>query len=94
MIDNYLSPGSIRDRAVKKRYPHDQVYLDFMQVYVAATCKVFKALQEAGVEFNGFDAATYLASFTTKLAVDRSQLEFRRLWFMGLCPLSLIPIPA
>jgi hypothetical protein len=65
-----------------------------MPIYVAATCRVFKALQEAGVEFTGFDAGAYLAPFTTELAVDLSQLEFRRLWLRGFGPLDLVPISA
>lgn len=94
VINDHLNLGSIRAQALKNRYPRDQVYLDLMPVYVAATCKVFKALKKAGIEFIGFDAKTYFTPFTTELAVDLSHVDFSRLRLRGLGPLDLVPVPA
>lgn len=92
-INSQLNLSKIRDRAVRDRYPTDQVYLDLMPIYVSALCKVFKALRELGVGFNGFDANAYLPPFTSELAVDLNSVEFSRLWLRGFGPIDLVPIP-
>ena len=93
LINTQLSLPKIRERAVKDRYPNDQVYLDLMPVYVSAVCKIFKAMQACGVEFKGFDAKTYATPFTAELAVDLSQMEFERLWLRGYGALDFVPVP-
>jgi hypothetical protein len=93
VVNAQLGLPRIRDRAVQDRYPSDQVYLDLMPVYVSAVCKIFKAMKAAGVEFKGFDAKAYATPFTTELAVDLSEMEFKRLWLRGYGVLDLVPFP-
>lgn len=93
LIDEGLALPSIRERALRERYPSDQVYLDLLPVFVSSVCKVFKAMKAANIGFIGFDAATYLEPFTSELDVDLSRLEFKRLWLRGFGDLDLIPIP-
>ncbi|MBY5831088.1 hypothetical protein ELH48_08210 [Rhizobium ruizarguesonis] len=92
LINKPLSLQIIRTRASQERYPVDQVYLDLMPIFVSAVCKVFKAMEKAGIGFKGFDALTYATPFTSELEVDLNHLDFKRLWLRGYGPLDLIPI--
>lgn len=93
VIDSQLGLPEIRTFRSQHRYPDDQVYLDLMPIFVSATCKVFKALKAEGIKFNGFDASTYLAPFTSELDIDLSSPQFSQLRLRGFGPLDLIPIP-
>lgn len=93
LINKQLSLQIIRTRASQERYPGDQVYLDLMPIFVSAVCKIFKAMEKAGIGFKGFDASTFATPFTSELAVDLNHLNFKRLWLRGYGPLDLIPIP-
>lgn len=72
-----LSFGKIYEVGLRDRFPTNQVYLDMIPVFVSGVCRIFKALHASGIEFRGFDAATYLAPFTTEIEVDLSTLVYR-----------------
>ncbi|MDH7801663.1 MULTISPECIES: hypothetical protein [unclassified Rhizobium] len=93
LISEGLALPNIRKRAMRERYPSDQVYLDLMPVFVSSVCKVFKAMKAAKIGFIGFDAATYLEPFTSEIEVDLTGHQFKRLWLRGFGDLDLIPIP-
>ncbi|WP_421567068.1 hypothetical protein [Ochrobactrum sp. EDr1-4] len=93
LINDGLALPSVRERALRERYPSDQVYIDLMPVFVSSVCKVFKAMKAANIGFIGSDAATYLEPFTSELNVDLASLKFKRLWLRGFGDIDLIPIP-
>lgn len=93
VIDSQLGLPEIRALHSHHRYPDDQVYLDLMPIFVSATCKVFKALKAGGIDFNGFDASTYLIPFMSELDIDLSSKKFSQLRLRGFGPLDLIPTP-
>ncbi|AJR23045.1 hypothetical protein TZ53_03970 [Sphingobium sp. YBL2] len=64
------------------------------RLFVSATCKVFKAMEGAGIAFKGFDARTYRTPFTSELAIDLDRHEFSQLILRGWGQLDLIPVPA
>lgn len=93
VIDTQLGLPGIRAFRAQHRYPEDQAYLDLMPIFVSATCKVFKALKAEGINFNDFDASTYLVPFTSELDIDLSSPQYSQLRLRGFGPLDLIPIP-
>lgn len=92
IINDQLCLEAIRERALRDRYPADQVYLDLMPIFVSAVCRIFRAAKDAGLEFKGFDAQTYEQPFVTEIEVDLSDIDFKRLWLRGNGPLDLIPV--
>ncbi|MGB2784794.1 hypothetical protein [Psychrobacter sp.] len=62
--------------AEDRRYPIKQIYVNLIPVYISAVCKVFKALNDKGIEFIGFDANVYKEPFTNELKVDFSSIEY------------------
>lgn len=93
VIDAQLGLPEIRTIRSQHRYPDDQVYLDLVPIFVSATCKVFKVLKAEGINFNCFDASTYLVPFTSELDIDLSSPQFWQLRLRGFGPLDLILIP-
>lgn len=77
LIEHDLALAAVRSRAALDRFPEGQVYLDLMPVFIAAVCRVFKALKLAGVTFKGDDAQTYMTSFTSEIEVDLKAPTFR-----------------
>ncbi len=77
VIDSGLALPLVRQHGALERYPEDQVYLDLMPIFISAVCRVFRALNAAGVMFKGDDAQTYLAPFTTEIDVDLQAPGFR-----------------
>ncbi len=93
VIDSQLRLPEIRAFRSQHRYPDDQAYLDLMPIFVSATYRVFTALNAEGINFDGFDASTYLVPFTSELDIDLSNRRFSQLRLRGFGPLDLIPIP-
>lgn len=93
LIDSQLGLPAIRKFRSQHRYPDDQTYLDLVPICVSAICRVFKAMNAAGINFRDFDASTYVGPFTTEIAVDLSSQDFKQLRLRGWGPLDLIPIP-
>jgi len=93
LIDSQLGLPAIREFRSRHRYPDDQTYLDLVPICVSAICKVFKAMNAGGISFKDFDANTYLAPFTTEIAIDLSRQDLKQLRLRGWGPLDLIPIP-
>lgn len=79
LLESGLFLQHIWDIARRKRYPDKQVYLDVMPIFISAVARTFIALEEAGVQFKGFDAATYQKPFTSELQIDLKSLEFSSL---------------
>lgn len=75
-LNNDLHFTDIREKADSEHYPIKQVYINVMPIFISATCRVFKALKEKGVEFIGFDAKAYEAPFTSELEVDFSKVIY------------------
>lgn len=69
-IDSELSFSEIRKYAVSERYPINQVYINVMPIFISATCRVFSALKNGGLQFVGFDAKAYKEPFANELEVD------------------------
>ncbi|MER8481362.1 hypothetical protein [Mesorhizobium sp. M1322] len=76
LINSHLRLPVIRRFGSEHRYPEDQTYLDLTPIFVSAISKVFKAMKAADINFNEFDAQTYLAPFTSELEIAR-QLELQ-----------------
>ncbi|WP_421387697.1 hypothetical protein [Agrobacterium tumefaciens] len=93
VIDAQLGLPEIRAFRSQHSYPDDQAYLDLMPIFVSATCKVFKVLKAERINFNGFDAGTYLVPFTSELDIDLSSPRFSQLRPRGFGALDLIPFP-
>lgn len=93
LIDSQLGLSAIREFRSRQRYPDDQAYLDLGPIFVSAICRVFKAMNAAGIHFKNFDASTYVVPFTTEILVDLSSQDFKQLRLRGWGPLDLIPIP-
>lgn len=72
-INSDLFFSEITRYAESERYPLKQVYINTIPIFVSATCRVFRALKDAGVEFKGFDANAYKESFTNELNVNFSK---------------------
>jgi hypothetical protein len=70
MIEHQLSLDVIRLKGSSQRFPDDQIYLDMMPIFTSAVCRVFKAMNSAGVVFKGFDAKTYMEPFISEIEVD------------------------
>lgn len=93
LMNSQLGLPAIRKFRSQHRYPDDQTYLDLVPICVSAICRVFKAMNAAGINFRDFDASTYVGPFTTEIAVDLSSQDFKQLRLRGWGPLDLIPIP-
>ncbi|MCI4591242.1 hypothetical protein MOK15_14220 [Sphingobium sp. BYY-5] len=93
LIDQQLGLPAIREFRSRHGFPVNQTYIDLMPIFVSATCKVFKAMEAAGIAFKGFDARTYRTPFTSELAIDLNKHEFSQLILRGWGPLDLIPVP-
>lgn len=93
LIDTQMGLSAIREFRSRHRYPDDQTYLDLGPIFVSAICKVFKAMNAAGINFRDFDASTYVIPFTTEIEIDLSRQDFMQLRLRGWGPLDLIPIP-
>lgn len=72
-INSGLFFSEINKYAESERYPINQVYVNAIPIFVSATCRVFRALNDAGVEFKGFDAKAYKEPFINELDVDFSK---------------------
>lgn len=83
MIEDQLGLDVIRLRGSSQRFPDDQIYLDMMSIFTSAVCRVFKAMNSAGVVFKGFDAKTYMEPFTSEIDVDLSHPIFKVLRIEG-----------
>lgn len=79
LVRDELGFDAIRQVSAAERYPDDQVYLDMMPVFVSAVARVFKALDEIGANFKGFDAETYKKPFTSELEVDLKSINYQPL---------------
>ena len=75
-LENILSFGELKRYATSERYPLKQVYINIIPIYISAAVKVFKALNDKGVNFIGFDANAYKEAFTNELAVDLSSFNY------------------
>lgn len=75
-LENDLSFGELKKYAQGERYPLKQVYVNIIPIYISAAVKVFKALNDQGVKFVGFDANAYKEAFTNELAVDLGTFEY------------------
>ncbi|UGA56941.1 hypothetical protein [Vibrio sp. VB16] len=71
-----LNFGELKKYAKSERYPLKQVYINIIPIYISAAVKVFKALNDKGVKFVGFDANAYKESFTNELEVDLSSFNY------------------
>ena len=71
--------SDIQQLAKSERYPLNQVYINIMPIFISATCRVFKALKQNGVQFSGFDSQVYEQPFTSELEVDFSKLTYKSL---------------
>jgi hypothetical protein len=87
LIERELSFGAIREQAQAERYPVKQVYVDIVPVSISAIVRVFTAMRQLGVNFNGFDANAYKAPFTDELKVDLSTVSFKAFKMHSLAPL-------
>jgi hypothetical protein len=76
MIEEQLSFAAVYEFAGIERYPHDQVYLDIVPIFISAVVRVFVALKSAGIEFKGFDAETYFTFFTSGIEIDLARPKF------------------
>lgn len=75
-IKSELNFNLITNYAKEGRYPMKQIYINLIPIYISAVCKVFKALDDKGVEFIGFDANAYKELFTNELNVDFSSIDY------------------
>ncbi|MBS0043822.1 hypothetical protein KFE26_16185 [Shewanella sp. M16] len=75
-LENDLSFGALKKYSNSERYPLKHVYINIIPIYISATVKVFKALNEKGVKFVGFDANAYKEAFTNELAVDLGSFNY------------------
>ena len=89
-IRDELGLDAIRQVAEAERYPDNQVYVDMMPVFVSAIVRVFKALDKACANFNGFDAETYKPPFTSELEVDLKTIEHQPLKLNGVSEPSAV----
>ena len=78
VISNDLQIDEIIKHAKMERYPTDQIYINFMPIFISAVVKVFTALKAKGVEFAGYDAEVYEKQFTSELSVDYSSRDYER----------------
>ena len=75
-IKTELSFDLITTYAKEERYPMKQVYINLIPIYISAICKVFKALNDKGIEFIGYDAKAYKELFINELNVDFSSINY------------------
>lgn len=78
-LDSDLHFSDIQLFAKSEKYPLNQIYINVMPIFISATCRVFKALKQGGLQFSGFDASVYEQPFTSELEVDFSQLTYKAL---------------
>ncbi|MFP1770743.1 hypothetical protein ACLEDK_15225 [Lonsdalea quercina] len=75
-LENGFAFEKVRDKANKDRYPTKQVYLDLLPIFNSAVSRVFTALDNAGVPFQGFDANAYKSVFIDELKTDLQHFDF------------------
>jgi hypothetical protein len=75
-LENDLSFGALKKYGQGERYPLKQVYINIIPIYISAVVKVFKALNDQGVRFVGFDANAYKEAFTNELSVDLGSFDY------------------
>lgn len=75
-IKTELSFDLITTYAKNGRYPTKQIYVNLIPIYISAVCKVFKALNDKGIEFIGYDANAYKKLFIDELNVDFSSIHY------------------
>lgn len=78
-LNSDLHFSDIQQFAISERYPLNQIYINVMPIFISATCRVFKALKQGGLQFSGFDANVYEQPFTSELEVDFSELTYKAL---------------
>lgn len=78
-ITQDLSLEKILEYAKKERFPLKQIYIDLMPIFVSATIKAFKKLDQLGFQFNCFDAKAYYAPFTSELEVNLQLIKYGRI---------------
>lgn len=79
LIRDELGFDAIRQVSKAERYPDNHVYVDMMPVFVSAVVRVFKALDEIGASFRGFDAETYKTPFTSEFEIDLKAIYYQPL---------------
>lgn len=72
-----LGLNEMYEEGTRQGFYADQIYLDVMPIYVSGVCRVFKALNDSGVKFKGFDAGVYLEPFTAEIEVDLKALQYQ-----------------
>ncbi|WP_083429501.1 hypothetical protein [Pantoea sp. Ae16] len=75
-LENGLAFEKVWAKTKKDRYPTKQVYLDLLPIFNSAVSRVFTALDNAGVQFQGFDANAYKSVFIDELKTDLQHFDF------------------
>ncbi|MCK7013884.1 MULTISPECIES: hypothetical protein [Enterobacteriaceae] len=75
-LENGFAFEKVWSKAKKDRYPTKQVYLDLLPIFNSAVSRVFTALDNAGVPFQGFDANAYKSVFIDELKIDLQHFDF------------------
>lgn len=75
-LENGFAFEKVWAKTKKDRYPTKQVYLDLLPIFNSAVSRVFTALDNAGVLFQGFDANVYKSVFIDELKTDLQHFDF------------------
>ncbi|EEY8695971.1 hypothetical protein [Escherichia coli] len=75
-LENGLAFEKVWEKTKVDRYPKKQVYLDLLPIFNSAVSRVFTALDNAGVLFQGFDANAYKSVFIEELKTDLQHFDF------------------
>lgn len=75
-LENGFAFDKVWAKAKKDRYPTKQVYLDLLPIFNSAVSRIFTALNNAGVPFQGFDANAYKSVFIDELKTDLQHFDF------------------
>jgi hypothetical protein len=75
-IKSELNFDLITAYARDEGYRTKQIYVNLIPIYISAVGKVFKKLNEKGVEFIGFDANAYKEQFINELKIDFSSINY------------------
>lgn len=75
-LENGLAFEKVWEKTKVDRYPTKQVYLDLLPIFNSAVSRVFTALDNAGVLFQGFDANAYKSVFIEELKTDLQHFDF------------------
>ena len=79
LFDAALAFQVIRAKALKERYPNNQVFVNMMPVVVQASTRVFSWLKTSGIEPSGFDSRVYASHFADSKYFDMASPTFRML---------------